>query len=52
VMVGRARVRLPRKMTSLRAIEVGPRKRTVAAGKPHFANLGEAVAALRRSNRR
>jgi len=46
VLVGRASVPLPRKMVALREVQIGPRK--PPAGRPRFARLGEAVAALRR----
>jgi hypothetical protein len=47
VLIGRVAAMLPRKFTALREIEVGEAKRTVRPGKPHYRNLGDAVAALR-----
>jgi hypothetical protein len=48
VVLGRTRVRLPRKLTALLEIQLGARKRQAPKNKPHYENLGEAVAALRR----
>jgi hypothetical protein len=49
IMLGRKSVPLPRKFTTLREIQVGHRKRTQSAGKPHYNSLADAVSALRRS---
>jgi hypothetical protein len=48
VMLGRVQARLPRKLTALREIQVGPTPRTRDASKPHYSSLGQAVAALSR----
>ena len=48
ILVGRCSLALPRKITALREIEVGPPKRTRDPGKTHYANLGDAVAAGRK----
>jgi len=48
MLIGRARVPLPRKATALKEIEIGPRARSIPAGKRHYRSLGEAVAALRK----
>jgi hypothetical protein len=52
ILVGRARVPLPRKLTALREIHIGPRKRSHTPGKPHYSNLREAVLALRPRGKR
>lgn len=48
ILLGRTDVLLPRKITALREIQVGRRKRTPSAGKPHYKNLAEAVRAQQR----
>jgi hypothetical protein len=45
VLVGRASVKLPRKFVRLQQVQVGPPPEEPKA-KPHYAGLGEAVAAL------
>lgn len=47
VLVGRASVKLPRKFVRLQQVQVGPPPEEPKA-KPHYAGLGEAVAALTR----
>lgn len=46
ILVGRCSLRLPRKLTSLREIEVGHPKRLRDPQKTHFANLADAVHAV------
>jgi hypothetical protein len=48
ILLGRTSVPLPRKAQALREIQVGAAKRTPAPWKPHYARLGDAVAALKR----
>jgi hypothetical protein len=48
MVLGRTSVPLPRKVTALREVQVGPPKHRSLPPKPHFKGLGEAVAALRR----
>jgi hypothetical protein len=47
ILVGRCSVALPRKLTSLREIEVGHPKRAADPKKTHFTNLADATAAIR-----
>jgi hypothetical protein len=47
IVVGRARVRLGRKLNALREIAVGRPKRTVSPGKPRYRSLSELFAARR-----
>jgi hypothetical protein len=48
ILLGRTSVPLPRKITALHEVQVGPPKRKSVPGKRHFRNLSEAVTALRR----
>jgi hypothetical protein len=50
ILVGRATVKLPRKFVKLQQVHVGPEKREPIS-KPHYAGLGEAVAALAKLRR-
>ena len=47
VLIGRAGISLPRKITALREVQVGQPQRTRSAGKPHYKNLAEAAKVLR-----
>jgi hypothetical protein len=47
ILVGRCSVALPRKLTSVREIEVGHPKRSADPKKTHFTNLPDAIAAIR-----
>lgn len=51
VLVGRVAMKMPRKMTALREIHVGSPQRSIHPDKPHYAGLGQAVAALGRRHR-
>jgi hypothetical protein len=48
IVSGRVSVRLPRKIATLRGIELGIRKRVIPGWKPHYANLDEAITARKR----
>lgn len=49
VLVGRTQVRLPRKFTRLREIQVGSEPRRASTAKPHYENLAAAMQGLARS---
>ncbi|MGW8392282.1 DUF2169 family type VI secretion system accessory protein [Pseudoduganella sp. HUAS MS19] len=48
ILLGRAGVVLPRKVLALREIQLGVQRRSTLAWKPHYRNLADAVAALRK----
>jgi hypothetical protein len=50
ILLGRTSVRLPRKFTVLREIQVGQRNRSLFYAKPCYKNLAEAVSALQRQH--